>query len=69
MIVMLESFLACLGVALFFGLMLAELRSIISKLTSIPDDEDIGAPEGDQCHFRAAGDRASHSKMPVHQAK
>jgi len=69
MIVMLESSLACLGVALFFGLMLAEVRSIISRLTSMRDDEDIGAPEGDQRHFRAAGDRASDPKMPVHQAR
>ncbi len=69
MIEMVEGFLACLGAALFLGLMLAEVKSIISRLASRLDDKDSGASEGDHTHFLVDGDSASQSSMPIHQAK
>ncbi|MBB6484849.1 hypothetical protein GGD46_002129 [Rhizobium lusitanum] len=69
MIEMLEGFLACLGAALFLGLMLAEMKGVVSRLASRRDGEDSGAPESDQMHFRTARDNTSHPNTPVHQTK
>jgi hypothetical protein len=55
MIEMLQGFLACIGAALFFVAMMVAIKSVIwSSPVSSLDDEDSGAPEGDQIHFQIA---------------
>ncbi|NTJ67291.1 hypothetical protein G6M50_04890 [Agrobacterium rhizogenes] len=62
MIEMLQGLLACTGAALFFVAMVIAVKSVISK-SPMPsrEDEDSGAPEGDQFHFRIVEDPCSSS--------
>ncbi len=60
MIEMLQGLLACIGAALFFAAMMIAIKSVIWKSpTPSLDDEDSGAPEGDQFHFRIVDDPCS----------
>ncbi|SCB25470.1 hypothetical protein GA0061103_3511 [Rhizobium multihospitium] len=62
MIEMLQGLLACIGAALFFAAMMIAIKSVIWKSpTPSLDDEDSGAPEGDQFHFRIVDDPCSSS--------
>lgn len=70
MIEMLQGLLACIGAALFFVAMVIAIKSVIGKspMTSL-EDEDFGAPEGDQIHFRIAKDPTLAPKEPARPAK
>jgi hypothetical protein len=61
----LQGFLACVGAALFFATMLAAVKSIIWRSASPGAEEEFGAPEGDQVHFRAAEDDAIQAETPM----
>jgi hypothetical protein len=53
MIEMLQAFFACIGAALFFVSILIAVRSfLLGPASAQAEDEDSGAPEGDQIHFR-----------------
>lgn len=66
---MLQGFLACVGAALFFVTALAAVKSIAWKSASPCADEQSGAPEGDQIHFRMGGDEITRTAKPVRPAK
>lgn len=66
---MLQGFLACVGAALFFATMLAAVKSIVWNPISACVEEDVGAPEGDQIHFRMAEDEVTHAAKPTGVAK
>ncbi|RAX40734.1 hypothetical protein [Rhizobium tropici] len=60
---LLQGFLACVGAAFFFGTMLTAVKSSICRSSrSYDDDEDCGAPEGDQIHFRIAEDENTRAE-------
>ncbi|KAA1182795.1 hypothetical protein FP026_12085 [Rhizobium tropici] len=60
---LLQGFLACVGAAFFFGTMLVAVKSIISRSScSYGENEDCGAPEGDQIHFRVAEDENTRAE-------
>ncbi|MDK4724261.1 hypothetical protein PH552_33495 [Rhizobium sp. CNPSo 3968] len=60
---LLQGFLACVGAAFFFGTMLIAVKSSICRSSrSYDDDEDCGAPEGDQIHFRIAEDENTRAE-------
>ncbi len=65
MIEMLQGFLACIGAALFFVTVSVATKRLIwrSPVPSL-EDEDSGAPEGDQFHFRIVEDPASARRGP-----
>ena len=66
MIEMLQGRLACIGAALFFVAMVIAIKSVIwkSPMPSL-EDEDSGAPEGDQIHFHIAEDPKLEPKEPA----
>lgn len=67
---LLQGFLACVGAALFFGTMLIAVKSIVCKSPcSYGEDEDCGAPEGDQIHFRVAKDENTRAEKPARLAE
>ncbi|NLR96636.1 hypothetical protein HGP17_07295 [Rhizobium sp. P38BS-XIX] len=54
---MLQGLLACIGAAVFFAVMLAAMKSMFRRVSSV-DGEQSGAPEGDQIHFQMVGKSA-----------
>lgn len=62
---MLQGFLACVASGLFFATMLAAVKSIIWRSASPCVEEEFGAPEGDQIHFRAAEEDAIQAEKPI----
>jgi len=61
MIEMLQGFLACIGAALFFVTIVIAIKPIIWRLPMPSlEDDDSGAPEGDQFHFRIVEDPRPH---------
>ena len=62
MIEVLQGLLACIGATLFFAAMVIAIKSVIWKSpTPSLEDDDSGAPEGDQFHFRIVEDPCSSS--------
>ncbi|GES45804.1 hypothetical protein RsS62_50560 [Rhizobium dioscoreae] len=70
MIEMLQGLLACIAAALFFVAMVIAMKSAIwnSPMPSLKD-EDSGAPEGDQIHFRIVEDSTLEPRKPAQAAK
>lgn len=66
---MFQGFLACVGAALFFATMLVAVKSVIWRPASPDAEEEAGAPEGDQTHFRMAGDEPTRGAKPARPAK
>ncbi|TIX88607.1 hypothetical protein [Rhizobium sp. P44RR-XXIV] len=66
---MFQGFLACVGAALFFASMLAAVRSIVRRPAFPYAEEEGGAPEGDQAHFRVAEDHAIRAGEPTCSTK
>ena len=70
MIEMLQGLLACIGGALFFVAMVIAIKPVIWKSpTPSLEDEDSGAPEGDQFHFRIVEDSTLEPRKPAQAAK
>ncbi|TWB61447.1 hypothetical protein FBZ98_101788 [Rhizobium sp. ERR 922] len=70
MIEMLQGLLACIGGALFFAALVIAIKPVIwnSPMPSLKD-EDSGAPEGDQIHFRIVEDSSLEPRKPAQAAK
>ncbi len=65
MIEMLQGLLGCIGAALFFVTVAIAIKSLMWTLAPPSlEDEDSGAPEGDQFHFRIAEDRTPAWRSP-----
>ncbi|AYG66775.1 MULTISPECIES: hypothetical protein [unclassified Rhizobium] len=67
---LLQGFLACVGAALFLGTMLIAAKSIVCRSSCLyGEDEDCGAPEGDQIHFRLAEDESAGAEKSARFAE
>ena len=70
MIEMLQGLLACFGAALFFVAMVIAMKSAIRNSPKPSfEDEDSGAPEGDQIHFRIVEGSTLEPREPARPAK
>ncbi|RKD66735.1 hypothetical protein BJ928_106263 [Rhizobium sp. WW_1] len=63
---MFQGFFACIGAALFFGTVVTALKAVVWRSPwPSHEDDDSGAPEGDQLHFRIVDDPRSSRETPA----